>query len=400
MEPGSFKIKKVGEDLPSSENQVVENSESSEQEGIESPTIVPPSQQAKSPLRLANRSNVPLASSDTNSACPECNASIAEDAVMCVACGFNIKKGKNVNTKYKKAKKSKASFPNQQRSQSRTATKPSAFSNFLFMLVFFGGIGGGVWYFFFKPLPPVYGPHKVVDMPGAKFKPNEFEIVYDSGNYKNSVSINAWREMEAHFNAKKNTMHFEAKKNAKKYKHISMLTFKKPKSILTRKIEILFDSKDYQFLQQIEVESSGNTVEKINKRSIDYTNPKNVAVKFLKAFLMKDKNGIIESVLEDSADKILWEGQPASKSSLAKLDTATYRVPKEGEVIMAPYGKKILAYHVSFYKTTVIPVVGGKDTPYPIFLVDVSVGDGIKEWRVDPTIYITTIELKKKALQE
>ena len=154
---------------------------------------------------------------------------------------------------------------------------------------------------------------------------------------------------------------------------------------------------DYHFFQQGQIEGVKSSTTKINKERIDYSKPKNVAIKFLRAFLMKDQSGIIESVLEDSVNKLLWEGKPISKDSLAKLDLASYRVPKEGEFIMAPYGRKIQAYHFSFYKTTIIPVVGGKDIPYPIFLIDVSDGEGKKEWRVDPTIYITTIELKKKA---
>lgn len=366
MEPGSFRIKRVGEDLPTENTESLEHSQEQELEELNSPVISPSSQAEKSPLRLANRGAVNHSgstSSQSDLSCPECNAPINSEAVICVACGYNIKKGKKVKTKYQPAKKSKASFPNQHRSQSRRVTKPSAFSNFLFMLVFFGGIGGGVWYFFFKPLPPIYGPHKEVDMSGAKFKPKDFEIVYENGNDKNSVSINAWREMEAHFNEKKNTMLIKAKKNAKKFKDVKMLTFKKPKSIYRSKIEICFNSEDYEYFR---------------KKHGDSRSPEEIARAYMIAMVAKDGNGIKAVTLPNPNAKILWEGRkPGDSSRMKDVDFIDLQVGAN----MFPASRKavrVTAAMLGNNRKILQPILAGQILPTPILMAKVR-----GEWKVD-----------------
>lgn len=151
MEPGGFRIKKVGEDLPK-ESEVgegdgnIEEALSASTENEE--TVIPPPEKKENPLRLARRpGQAPI---KEGVSCPECNSTVEQDAVMCVSCGFNLKKGKQVKTKYKK-KSASPSFPNRSQAQKPKKRGPSAFSNFVFYTVILAGIGGGLYYFLVMP---------------------------------------------------------------------------------------------------------------------------------------------------------------------------------------------------------------------------------------------------------
>jgi hypothetical protein len=83
------RLKKLGEEDSSAE---VKSSTP------EAPSGIKPSEAPSQKLRL--KSKVELDVLDTNeSACPECNKGIKEDAVICIQCGFNLKSGKKEKTK-------------------------------------------------------------------------------------------------------------------------------------------------------------------------------------------------------------------------------------------------------------------------------------------------------------
>lgn len=394
MEPGGFKIKRVGEDLPSN-NETEQNNEAvvESEEVLEQSTISPPPQ-AKSPLRLANRPGTrPPVNNITGMSCPECNVPIDDNAVMCVSCGYNIKKGRKVNTKYEQPKRHVSNFPNQHRSTSRKSTKPSALSNLLFLLIFFGGIGAGVWFLFFKPLPPIYGPFDSVDLKGAKLDAASYTIVAEYLNKKGSYSITAWREMEAHHDGKE--LFFKAKKNGKEFKNPKWLLFKKPKGVSPGKMKVVLDQKDYDYLNKT-FGGQGPFKEITSQKAkpkLDNSSPESVARIYMIAMSAKDGKDIQKVIVPNPNAKILWEGQsPRDAKHLYDLDFIDLEV---GAELIASNNKavKITPDLVSDKKKILQPILAGQIIPIPIVMVKIQ-----SVWKVNASDIIgAKMRLKAKA---
>ena len=152
MQPGGFKIKRVGEDLPKeSDDSVNPDTEEANANENQSTTSKP------NRLRLANKkSNVEPAKSEeiksNGKVCPECNSPVQENAVLCVSCGYNFKKGKKVKTKCNLDNKP-PSFPRRKTAGNVKAKKPggSFFFKLIKFCIFIGILAGAGYYFLIKP---------------------------------------------------------------------------------------------------------------------------------------------------------------------------------------------------------------------------------------------------------
>ena len=395
MEPGGFKIKRVGEDLPEEnpEVDVNENPELTETNSQE-PVIAPPTQ-GSNPLRLANRpgtqaphqSNPPHQTQSPHqthatqgvrpkSTCPECHTEVEPGAVLCIACGYNIQQGGKIKTRYDMTPRRPAG------GGKRTSSKrgPSLLSNLIFYTVVLGVIGGAAYYFFMKPAMDKASSKKNL----AKCRSQLHRLARAFPEKEDhTVQCPDTGDVYEFYWPKDNKNPFDMSDNfyiaycdrhktgigtdgaTKAFPKITgkPISFKKIHAIVVGTSGDL-SAEDQKFRKEIARE--------YEQPKLDPNSAESVARAYMVAIVSKDPKAIQEVILPNPNAKVLWEGETPKDGShmyetgFVELELGGSMIVGPGKIVevtkkMLPPGTKILQ-----------PIYAGNFVPIPIFLKKVN----------------------------